>query len=162
MKHVDLNELEDAKIRAIASNEALPGDPDEQEQEKAPAPQPAPEPAPAPAPQVLYGRELILALRQWAILLVDHPRDIHLLHGLEYRSPSWLNALQCASVPETPFGIAAASGQFPGLNVQSSVGDVIRYFDLSAHNVHAFTCDCGGEIDRGDMAQRLLNIANHV
>lgn len=157
MKHVEMDELLTSATVIPDPNEPKP------EQEKpvdAPAPQPAPNPA--PAPQALRGHELRMALRRWAGLIASCELPVELLHGLEYRSPSWLNSFPVTAARFTPFGVAALSGQFPGLSERSSVGDVIRHFDLSAHSVHSFSCDCGGEIDKTDMAQRILYISNAV
>jgi hypothetical protein len=46
--------------------------------------------------------------------------------------------------------------------VGETLGDAKRFFELTRHDLHEFSCDCGGEVTNQDMADRIEKIAGRV
>jgi hypothetical protein len=46
-----------------------------------------------------------------------------------------------------------------GLKYESSIYDVMSFFELTKAELHEFSCDCGGDIENIDMANRIDMLA---
>jgi hypothetical protein len=64
-------------------------------------------------------------------------------------------------VTRDAFSIAMADPTFQaaGLKPSSSLKDIMEFFKLSQEQLHEFSCDCGGEITKTDMAERIEHLA---
>ena len=95
-------------------------------------------------------------LEQWASLIERSARQIFIFHRLEYRSRDELDRV---AHPGSAFGIAAGDPvlKLAGLN-SDSVGDGMSFFELSKDDVHAFSCDCSGNISNSRMAARIRGL----
>ena len=95
-------------------------------------------------------------LERWASLIEQTPKRILIFHRLEYRSRDELARL---ADPGSAFAIAAADPvlKVAGLN-SDRVGDGMRFFELSKDDVHAFSCDCSGNISNCKMATRIRGL----
>jgi hypothetical protein len=95
-------------------------------------------------------------LERWASLIERSCSPIFTFHGLEYRSQDQLDRLADGG---SAFAIAAADPvlKVAGLN-GDHVGHGMRFFELSKEDVHAFSCDCGGNISNSRMAARIRGL----
>lgn len=84
-------------------------------------------------------------------------RPFGLYHNLEGYRPE---ALEQIGIRGSAFEAAAADPILhdAGL-IGESVADAQRFFELSQHELHEFSCDCGGDITSEDMANRIESIA---
>lgn len=96
-------------------------------------------------------------LRFVEIVRSHRDRPFGLYHNLEGYRPE---ALEQIGIRGSAFEAAAAD---PGLHdaglIGESVADAQRFFELSQHELHEFSCDCGGQITNEDMANRIEGIA---
>jgi hypothetical protein len=101
-------------------------------------------------------------LRHWAKLIRQCPHSLHLMHGLEFMSPTQLSTYSIKHLPpHTALGIAAADPvlQAQGLTAEINLSGAMRFFELTLHETHAFSCDCGGDISNIEQARRIENLA---
>ncbi|MEY9184745.1 hypothetical protein ABIG06_006293 [Bradyrhizobium sp. USDA 326] len=100
-------------------------------------------------------------LMRWADLIRRHPGPLALFHGIEYMNRRDLEAVTITSAH--PFALSVAQAdpvlQAEGLQSPTSLGDALRFFEISQHEAHAFSCDCGGAISNTDQAQRIERLA---
>jgi hypothetical protein len=63
--------------------------------------------------------------------------------------------------PDNAFAIAMGDKVFnvQGLPEMGSVWDVMTFFSLSLKELHTFSCNCGGEITKATMANRIEKLA---
>jgi hypothetical protein len=96
-------------------------------------------------------------LLHWAHLLRSGAGPLALYHGLEWMSPAQLTTTPATESDPSAFGVALADPVFreQGLPGVSTIGEVMRFFELSQQQLHEFSCDCGGAISRQDMADRI-------
>jgi hypothetical protein len=95
-------------------------------------------------------------IERWASILERSSDRVFIFHHLEYRSQGELDRL---AHRDSAFAIAAGDPvlKVAGLN-SDYVGDAMRFFELSKDDVHAFSCDCGGNISNSRMATRIRGL----
>src|SRR5215471_5926778 len=94
-------------------------------------------------------------LHRWAELLrrSGEPRLI-LMHDLEHMNHDQLS--RCHGGMMSAFGIAAADPVFKDAGLKGDTpADAMKFFEISQHELHEFSCDCGGAIHTDDMANRI-------
>jgi hypothetical protein len=103
-------------------------------------------------------------LNRWADLIrsSSHYRMI-IFHNLEKWKASDLD-MRIYDVyrgGNTAFAIAMSDKVFniQGLPSDGSFKDVMDFFTLSQRELHAFSCDCGGEITNECMARTIVRLA---
>lgn len=97
-------------------------------------------------------------LTHWAGLIRQQAVPLHLMHGLEYLNPMQLVSYKVGQLPgPCALGVAASDPvlQAQGLTAATSLGDAMRFFELTLHETHAFSCDCGGHISNEEQARRI-------
>lgn len=104
-------------------------------------------------------------LLRWADLIEKEPRSIILLHGLEYHNQESLDDRSHwssgTSMGITPFALAAGDPVFQDAGLLGHApGDAMRFFELDQGQLHSFSCNCGGAIDRREMASRIRALAD--
>lgn len=104
-------------------------------------------------------------LLRWAKLVRESSHDQMLLwHNLERYTPEQLRQVRIlGGVPHPDaFHIAASDPVFnaDGLPQQTDMAAIMGYFDLTQVQLHAFSCDCGGALDKDTIATRIENFAN--
>lgn len=96
-------------------------------------------------------------LLRWASLVREWTAQIGLYHGLEYRSKEWLNG---AGIGGSAFAVATSDPILTDAGYKpTSVGDAMKFFELSQSDLHEFSCDCGGSINNKNMADRIEKLA---
>lgn len=100
-------------------------------------------------------------LHHWAELVRKADHRIGLMHAVEYMSRADLAHVQIGHVMHTALGIAALDPKFQaeGLSTTTSLGDALRFFEVTQHQAHAFSCDCGGAISNAEQADRIARLA---
>jgi hypothetical protein len=102
-------------------------------------------------------------LLRWARLIRESKVDLMIYHELEYWNPSQRKTSLRSMAPghESAFTLAAKDPIFAamGLTNDPSLGDVMKFFEMSTHEVHAFSCDCSGHLSKENMAQRVEHLA---
>jgi len=100
-------------------------------------------------------------LMRWADLIRRYPGPLALFHGIEYMTPCDLEAVRITSAHPFAISVAQADPEFQaqGLGKESTLGDALRFFEVTQHEAHAFSCDCGGAISNTDQANRIERLA---
>lgn len=100
-------------------------------------------------------------LLRWAELVRKWDKPLHLFHGLEYMTPRELERYRIEASDLTALGIAASDPEFraQGLTATPTIGDALRFFNVTQHEAHAFSCDCGGYIGNREQAARIEALA---
>ncbi|MHC2536941.1 hypothetical protein [Bradyrhizobium diazoefficiens] len=100
-------------------------------------------------------------LLRWAELIRRHPGPLALFHGIEYMSRFDLNNVRITS--GHPFALSVAQAdpvfQAEGLAAETTLADALNFFEVTQHEAHAFSCDCGGAISNTDQAARIERLA---
>jgi hypothetical protein len=117
----------------------------------------SPIPMPPPLPTMTRKEKLL----RFAQIIRSVPKPFVIFHGIEYEPQHVLAGIHH---PESAF---AAAGRDPvlqqaGLKLEKgdvTVGAAQRFFELSQHDLHEFSCDCGGVISNEEMARRVERIA---
>ena len=95
-------------------------------------------------------------LERWASLIGRSSEAIFIFHDLEYRSQHELDRL---ADPHSAFALAAGDQLLREAGLTGAkVGEGMRFFELSKHDVHAFSCNCGGHISNSTMAKRIRKL----
>lgn len=96
-------------------------------------------------------------LQHWANLVRHSSRPVILFSGLEYMPPGDRKLYAITATDPTALGVAVNDPLFQemGLKPGTSLDAVLNFFDLSVHQAHAFSCDCGGAITNADQATRI-------
>jgi len=98
-------------------------------------------------------------LTHWAGLVRAYQGPLGLYHMLEHHRPEVLATLGIMG-DHSALGVAARD---PVLTEQGftdkTVTGAMKFFDLSLEDLHAFSCNCGGEIGNSDQANRIERIA---
>jgi|SRR5882672_3499001 len=98
-------------------------------------------------------------LMHWAGLVRAHQGNLALYHLLEHVAARELDIYNILHA-RTALGVAAGD---PVLTEQGftdkTVGGALRFFDMSIDQLHAFSCNCGGEIGNADQAARIERLA---
>jgi|SRR5882672_3409224 len=107
------------------------------------------------AKPVMTRREKLL--RFAAIVRSHRGRPFGLYHNLERWHPEQLNSIDLSG---SAFAAAAADPILRDAGADlHTVADAQRFFELSQHGLHEFSCDCGGAITNTDMANRIESLA---
>lgn len=96
-------------------------------------------------------------LLRWAAQVRCHPNAMMIFHNMECWDEGLLQK-QLTEVYAAPsaFGIAANDPVFKAAGIKgSSAADAMQFFELSQHDLHEFSCDCGGAISNHQMADRI-------
>jgi hypothetical protein len=95
-------------------------------------------------------------LERWASLIERSSEPVFIFHSLEYRSQADLDHIANS---HSAFALAAVDQVLKEAGLMSdTVGDGMRFFELSKRDVHAFSCDCGGQISNHSMASRIRRL----
>jgi len=106
------------------------------------------------AKPVMNRREKLL---RFAAIVRSSSYGFGLYHNLEGYRPDQLNGMGLGG---SAFAAAADDPILRDAGLTGhSVGDAQRFFELSQHELHEFSCDCGGAIDNIDMANRIESLA---
>jgi hypothetical protein len=111
---------------------------------------------------ILVKMDRAAKLRHWASLVRQHQWNVKLVHGLEYYTMSDLNRMSIRQhAGSTALDIAASDPvlQAQGLSTNATVGEALRFFEVTQGQAHAFSCDCGGYINNKDQADRIERLA---
>ena len=99
-------------------------------------------------------------LAMWAALVEKYPNPLHLFSNLESWGPLHLNdpslAQQCGM---TAVGLALDHEPFKAEGIGNTIGSALKFFELSRHELHEFSCDCGGMIGNKEQARRIRTVA---
>lgn len=92
-------------------------------------------------------------LERWATLLAKYNYDIVLGDRLERRHPDDLKA---SAWPGSPMAIAFGDKTLKAAGLAGdTVGDAMNFFELTAEDIHALSCNCGGVATGENMAARV-------
>jgi hypothetical protein len=95
-------------------------------------------------------------LERWASLIESSSEPVFIFHDLEYRSQHELDRLADA---HSAFALAAGDKVLREAGLTGGkVGEGMRFFELSKRDVHAFSCNCGGQISNRTMAKRIRKL----
>lgn len=96
-------------------------------------------------------------LMRWADVLRERKGRVYMASNLEHMLPDARNSLQHEFFPWT---IASNDPILKDAGLAGpTYGDAKKFFELTDADIHAFTCNCGGEITRDSMANRIEVIA---
>lgn len=96
-------------------------------------------------------------LFRFARVIRQQKTSFFMFSNLEYMSPSDLT--RCEH-PASAFAAAAADPVLAEAGLTGhTVAKAQKFFELSASELHAFSCDCGGQITNDQMARRVEAIA---
>jgi hypothetical protein len=96
-------------------------------------------------------------LLRFAEIVRSRSVNFSLFDGLERYSPE---QLQLSGTAGTAFEAAAADPILRDAGLTgNTVADAMKFFELSQHELHEFSCYCGGAIANSDMANRIERIA---
>lgn len=98
-------------------------------------------------------------LLRWARLIREASYQLYAWRGIEYCDMYQLNGL---SNSNSAFSLAANDPIFQDAGIAGhTVGDSMRFFELSQTELHPFSCDCHGTIHNEDMASRIELLASN-
>ena len=104
---------------------------------------------------VMTRREKLLRFADVVRSYRDTPFGLY--HNLEGYRPEQLNSIGLSG---SAFAAAAADPILRDAGADlHTVGAAQRFFELSQHELHEFSCDCGGTITNTDMANRIESLA---
>jgi len=96
-------------------------------------------------------------LLRFAAIVRSARKNFGLYHNLEGYNPEQLGSI---GINGSAFDAAAADPILRDAGADlHTVADAQRFFELSQHELHEFSCDCGGAITNDDMANRIESIA---
>lgn len=109
-------------------------------------------------PLVMTRKEKLL---RWAKLVMACERSLGLYHNLEYMSYADRDRVSIRATDISALGVAVADPEFQaqGLSNPSTLNQVMDFFTLSQHELHEFSCDCGGSISNENQARRIEALA---
>jgi hypothetical protein len=99
-------------------------------------------------------------LLRWADLVRKTHNGLHLYHNLEYMTRGQLAETRPIG-SGSAFDVAVRDPEFAaqGLRYESSIQEVLDFFELTQPQAHAFSCDCGGDISNEEQARRIERLA---
>lgn len=105
-------------------------------------------------------------LHHWAAAVRRSDLRLIIFHKLEYMTS---RELADTGYPHSAFHVAGADPVLQGQGIKqdmssmgeqtTSAAEIMRFFGLSQAQLHEFSCDCGGSILPGEMANRIDRIA---
>jgi len=97
-------------------------------------------------------------IRNSKTAILGQGRSFVIFHQLEYLPTEAYDKL---SHSDSPFTAAYKDKALREAGLASgTVGAAMRFFELSRDDLHAFSCDCGGQITNAVMANRIEKIAS--
>jgi hypothetical protein len=101
-------------------------------------------------------------LLRWAALVRASRESFFIYHNIEYL-PQVQLALIDINAQFTAFGMATRDPVFQaeGLGAGANIPEIMKFMEISKEELHEFSCDCGGRITNGMMAERITNIAHN-
>jgi hypothetical protein len=102
-------------------------------------------------------------LLKWAELVRHYSHELALFHDIEHMGLSNLRGIVPATIRTvSAFTLAVTDPIFQaqGLRKESTLVDVMKFFELSQDELHEFSCDCGGYIDNHNQAYRIELLAS--
>lgn len=97
-------------------------------------------------------------LLRWAVIVRNTKSEFRIFHRLEHMDPQELANIQAPQ--DSAFAAATADPILRDAGLTgSTIGDNMKFFELNQSDLHAFSCDCGGRIDNGTMADRIAAVA---
>jgi len=114
--------------------------------------------APKPEPELVrMTRKERLA--RWAELVRKWPTHyVGLTHGLEYLTPQQRSTTLASVVHVFDIAVTDPKLQADGLSSGSTIAGVMNYFEVTRDELHEFSCDCGGQINKEEMARRIEHV----
>ncbi|SRR6266478_2549591 len=107
------------------------------------------------AKPVMTRREKLMRFAE--VVRSHRDRPFLLYHNLEGWHPEQLGSI---GINGSAFDAAAADPILRDAGADlHTVADAKRFFELSQHELHEFSCNCGGAISNDDMANRIERIA---
>jgi hypothetical protein len=110
-------------------------------------------------PIAMTRREKLLKLAE---LVRHHDPELALFHGIEYMTSCDMRSIRPGrGLATSAFALAVKDPTFnaQGLSVESTMIDVVKFFELSRDELHEFSCDCGGYITNYNQAARIERLA---
>jgi hypothetical protein len=100
-------------------------------------------------------------LLRWAGLVRKSEIYLSLYSNLEFTSPHQRMMMTVDPDGSTAFAVAVKDPEFvaQGLSSPSSVSGVLSFFELTVHEAHVFSCNCGGSIGNAEQARRIEGLA---
>jgi hypothetical protein len=100
-------------------------------------------------------------LLRWAKLIRNHQGGLGLFSNLEHYHRNQLQMMMVTAGGQSAFSVAVGDPEFAaqGLRPESSVRDVLTFFEMTVNEAHVFSCDCGGYIDNVEQARRIEGLA---
>jgi hypothetical protein len=101
-------------------------------------------------------------LLHWANRVRSYPGDLVLFSNVEHWGPDMFARWRPDAWRPNALSVASADPvlRAQGLAEDSSVGAVLRFFELSVEQAHTFSCDCGGTISNSAQADRIERLAS--
>ena len=101
-------------------------------------------------------------LLHWAKLIKTEIRALFIFHDLAYWPREHLkNPMLHNHWGTSAFTLALQDPVFlKEGHTDSSIAGAMRFFELTLRDLHAFSCNCGGDISNEEMARRIERIAN--
>lgn len=121
---------------------------------------------PLPAPAMTRYEKLM----RWAKIVREQKEPMRIFHLLERWSQAELDqdsyfidgsnafAVAMADSVFAENGLKPTTGHLSGVPT-GSVGQVMRFMELTQQQLHEFSCDCGGAISNTEMADRIERLA---
>jgi hypothetical protein len=95
-------------------------------------------------------------LERWASLIEKHNYLLYIFHRLEFKS---LRDRDAQEQPGSAFAVAYNDPVLKDAGLAGqTVGDAKRFFEIDDQQLHAFSCDCSGQLTPGDMAHRIRQL----
>jgi hypothetical protein len=100
-------------------------------------------------------------LTRWAELVRKVDTGLVLYHAIEHMRPYQLKEIRPFQGPMSAFTMAVKDPTFQsqGLKIESTLVEIMNFFELSQGELHEFSCDCGGYIDNHEQAHRIDRLA---
>lgn len=95
--------------------------------------------------------------------ILERTPNVLMVHNLELWVGPHAYLLDQQQPGLTPMGLAAADPEFKEGGLQgSSVNQFNQFFETSVADLHAFSCNCGGQQTGTQMAAHVREIANRA
>lgn len=98
-------------------------------------------------------------LMRWSDLVRSQRSSVVVFHHLEYWKHERLNQ-SLVAYGNNAFTIAAEDPVFKAAGLKGdSAQQAMDFFELKQHELHEFSCNCGGHISTTQMADRIASLA---
>jgi len=101
-------------------------------------------------------------LTHWAGLVRASKEPLYIYHLMEDWADNLLGESVQALGHQSAFTLAATDPvcRKQGLPAVPTFKEVMNFFELTQTQLHEFSCDCGGHLSSGQMADRIAKLAN--